>query len=273
MNNCRICGQQVKEVFRVPAHRDRLLKLEVYQCASCAAHYTFPPSFNYDAPDEGVIDYYRRHRDYIVGRHARIFGFVEGLTGLGAGRFFDIGAGAGYSMQVAESRKWQGVGIEPSSLLADFARMQSGGIVLRGDLTDELLRCNQAAIQDGFDYILIDNVLEHISDPLGFLKTALPLLKDKGIMLVAIPPVDWFRVLLGKIAYIRNRCHVARWNLFYDPEQHVNYFSRKSMRILVEERLGAELLDVRFHHSSILRGELAAMLGFETGYYFIGKRT
>lgn len=271
MKNCRICGKQVKALFRVPAHRDRMLKLEVYHCANCAAYYTFPPGFDYDAPDEGVTDYYQRHRDYIVGRHTRIFDFVESLTGLGAGRFFDIGVGAGYSMQVAENRKWQAVGIEPSSLLAEFAKTQSRGIVLQGMLSDDLLRNNPAAIQGGFDYILIDNVLEHISNPAGFLNTALPLLNDNGIMLIAIPPVDWFRVLLARIAWLRNRCNVARWNLFYDPEQHVNYFSRKSMRHLVEGCLGAQLLDVRFHHSRILRGKLAAMLGFETGYYFIGK--
>jgi len=271
MNHCRICQQQAETLFSLSASRNSQLELPLFYCESCAARYTFPPEFDYDAPDQGIIDYYQKHCDYIVGRHTLLFEFVEKLLHINAGRFFDIGTGAGYSMRVAEERGWTAVGVEPSRILVDFARKQSHGIVLQGIFSQEMWHQQQAALGEKFDYILIDNVLEHVRDPVGFLQAALPLLKTNGVMVVAIPPVDWFRLLLTRISFIRNRCRTARWNLFYDPEQHVNYFSRQSMRTLVENRLGLRLLDARFHHSKLLKGGLAARLGFETGYYFISK--
>ena len=126
-----------------------------------------------------------------------------------------------------------------------------------------------AANPAGYDYLLIDNVLEHVGDPVGFMKQALGLLAERGIALVAVPPVDWFRVMLGQNSLVRACSHSAQINLFYDPEQHVNYFSRWAMQRLIEERLGYALLPNRFHHSPILDNPLARFCGFESGYFFI----
>lgn len=52
-----------------------------------------------------------------------------------------------------------------------------------------------AASPPGYDYLLIDNVLEHVGDPVGFMEQqALGLLAERGVALVAVPPVDWLRV-------------------------------------------------------------------------------
>ena len=92
-----------------------------------------------------------------------------------------------------------------------------------------------------------------------------------GLLLVAIPPVDWVRLGLASIPDIRQSSSSAQLNLFYDPEQHVNYFSRKAIKILTEKVGGCQLTDSRFHHSTLLNNWVARMLRFETGYYFIVK--
>ncbi|MDP1923245.1 MAG: class I SAM-dependent methyltransferase [Thiobacillus sp.] len=267
---CRICGQAAPH--RLAAKGDRSGEsIKVYFCGACNAHFTAPPDFDYETQDEGLIAYYEAHRDYILWRHNRIFDYLERAFGLAHGRFLDIGSGAGYSLEVAAKRGWDAQGIEPGSTLAEYSQARLGGHVIHGYFTPDLRANLQAANPAGYDYLLIDNVLEHVSDPVGFMEQALGLLAERGVALVAIPPVDWLRVMLGCNSLVRARSHSAQINLFYDPEQHVNYFSRRAMRRLVEERLGYTLLLNHFHHSRILDNPLARFCGFETGYFFIAR--
>ena len=125
-----------------------------------------------------------------------------------------------------------------------------------------------------FDYILIDNVLEQIDNPTGFIQLAQGLWAKDGILVVAVPQVDWFRLLLIKFSYIKNNIDSSRVNLFYDLEQHINYFSWTSIKSLINNLdVDSELilLEDRFHHSKILNGKISSFLNFETGYYFIKK--
>ena len=267
---CRICGQSTLRRFAAKGDRSGVL-INVYFCAACNAHFTAPPEFDYEKEDGGLIAYYEAHRGYILWRHRRIFDYIERTFGLKRGSFLDIGSGAGYSLEVAASRGWDAQGIEPGSRLAEYSRSRLGGLVIHGYFTSDLRAKLQVAKPSGYDYLLIDNVLEHVSDPVSFLDQALGLLAERGVALVAIPPVDWLRVMLGRSTLVRAFTHSAQINLFYDPEQHVNYFSRRAMRYLVQEALGYELLPNNFHHSRMLNSPIARFCNFETGYFFIAR--
>lgn len=221
--------------------------------------------------DESLIAYYETHRSYIEWRHGRIFDYLQRAFGLDSGRFLDIGSGMGYALSVASARGWQASGIEPGEVLANYASAELGVDVTQGFFDPAhaaLLRTTNPA---GYDYLLIDNVLEHVDNPVGFLEAALGLLTDRGVALVAVPPVDWLRLALTLPSRIRRYSRSAQLNLFYDPEQHVNYFSRQAVRQLIEDRLEHCLLPNRFHHSRVLNNPVARLCGFETGYYFIRR--
>lgn len=265
---CRICGQAAPSRFVAKGDRSGE-SIKVYFCRACNAHFTDPPNFDYETQDEGLIAYYETYRDYILRRHNQIFDYLERAFNLVRGHFLDIGSGAGYSLEVAAKRGWDTQGIEPGSTLAEYSQARLHGHVIHGYFTPALRASLQAAQPAGYDYVLIDNVLEHVSDPVTFLELALCMLSKRGIALVAIPPVDWLRVLLGRNPLIRACSRSAQINLFYDPEQHVNYFSRQAMQRLVEERLGYRLLPNRFSHSKILDNPFARFFSVETGYFFI----
>ncbi len=269
---CPLCSRVTRPVFQVqgsvPGHF-----LNVYHCHQCSAHFTAPLRFDYETYDEDLITYYEAHRDYILWRHNLIFDYLGAAFGMECGRFLDIGSGAGYSLEVAAKRGWYVQGVEPGNTLAEYSQKRHNGRVIHGYFSPDISASLQAANPAGYDYLLIDNVLEHISEPVVFMEQALSLLAEQGIALVAIPPVDWLRVLLGRNNWVRAHCRSAQFNLFYDPEQHVNYFSRRAMRRLIEQRLGYTLLPNRFHHSRILENPLARLLRFETGYFFITRST
>lgn len=267
---CRICGQTAPP--RLVAKGERSGEsIKVYFCSACNAHFTAPPNFDYEIQDGGLIAYYEVHRDYILRRHNLIFDYLERAFNLTHGNFLDIGSGAGYSLEVAAKRGWDAQGIEPGSTLAEYSQSRQHGHVIHGYFTPELCASLQALHPAGYDYLLIDNVLEHVSDPVTFLAHALGRLSKRGFALVAIPPVDWLRVLLGRNPLVRARSRSAQINLFYDPEQHVNYFSRQAMQRLIEEKLGYRLLPNRFSHSKILGNPVSRFCSVETGYFFITR--
>ncbi len=68
------------------------------------------------------------------------------------------------------------------------------------------------------DVMIMFNVLEHLTNPLGFLENAKRVMKPGGLMLAATPNINWlpFRLyfLLGKCPEdFHNTNHVQFWNL------------------------------------------------------------
>ncbi len=269
---CRICKGSLDEVYHGVGSRT-LSIIPIYYCGRCIAYFTYPDSVDYSLSSTTIIDYYKRYQTAIKTRHNIIFNFLRSRYLLNKGRFLDIGSGIGFSLGVAEELEWYALGVEPSVTLAQYTKNMNKNVI-EGFFSEQLIFENEDLAFGNFDYILIDNVLEHVDDPIGFMQLAQGLLAKNGILIVAVPQVDWLRLLLIKFRYIRNSINSSRVNLFYDLEQHLNYFSRTSIKSLINN-LGVDskliLLEDRFHHSKILNGKISKFLNFETGYYFIKK--
>lgn len=268
---CKLCGAETRKIYTLKGVRTSH-GIAVYYCKSCSIHFCDAIDYNYEDADGNIINYYENARGYIESRQHKIFNFIRENFRPQPGVFLDIGSGIGYSLIVARELGWYPVGVEPNVKLEEYSRNILNLNTLNGFLSKDTIRSIKELLPEGYaDYILIDNVLEHIPEPLEFFQNALSLLKPGGLLLIAIPPVDWFRLGLASISSIRQNSSSTQFNLFYDPEQHVNYFSRKAMKILTDKVGGCQLTDARFHHSKLLNGWVARMLKFETGYYFIVK--
>lgn len=271
--NCRICNCLVDKVYVGVGSRTNST-IPIYKCGICNAYFTYPDIVDYSSPSNTIIDYYKKYQTEIEFRHNTIFDFIKSQHFTYEGKFLDIGSGIGFSLGVAEELGWDALGIEPSLTLAEYSKNQMKKNVIEGFFSERLIIDNKDLATSKFDYILIDNVLEHVDNPVKFLGLAYQLLSKNGILVVAVPQVDWFRLFLIKFPFVRNTLDSPRLNLFYDLEQHINYFSRKSINSLINNlEIDGEikLLEDRFHHSKILNGKISSILKFETGYYFIKK--
>lgn len=131
------------------------------------------------------------------------------------GRIFDIGCGSGVFLGTAVNAGWKGEGVEPSKPLVRKARQ-----FLDSD-TPVHWSTLQAAPIGGrdFDVVTLWDVLEHVTDPIGFLSQARSLLKPGGILFANVPDLDSFQArLLG-----------SKWPLLL-PE-HLNYFTCRSLKM------------------------------------------
>jgi len=254
---CRICSLATQHVFDLQSQRHNVT-VPVFRCERCDAFYSSGGPVNY--ADVDLTGYYMEHASSISQRYQRFFLYMETL--LSPGRFLDIGAGMGFSLEVSEGRGWTSEGLEPNRTLAQHATHR-GLKVVNGYL--------DGSQQGEFDLVLIDNVLEHVPDPVTFLHHAGRLLSRSGMMVIAIPPMDWLRKGLASFRYVRDRVTRPQLNIFGEVDEHLNMLSRRAMKALAG-RANLQVLPNRFHHSPVYDNVWIRGLGLDDGYYFIKLR-
>ncbi len=138
-------------------------------------------------------------------------------------RLLDVGAGLGGAVAVATSLGMDAAGVDPSPW-AELAQRHLGLPVTRRRIED---------VEDArFDVALTNATLEHIDEPVAFLREIRRVLVPGGAILsLAVPNYREWSVVLG-LSWFPN-------NL---PPHHVNYFEPQSIRA-AHERAG--FVDVR----------------------------
>jgi 2-polyprenyl-3-methyl-5-hydroxy-6-metoxy-1,4-benzoquinol methylase len=143
-------------------------------------------------------------------------------------RILDIGCGCGANARAIKAQRQdvRVVGVEPSDRAVELARSTCDE-VFHGTFEDWA-----ASAQDGlaFDAIVLSDVLEHVADPIPFLRrvAAVPSLKD-AIWIVSVPNYAvWYnrlRTLVGVQDYA--------WSGLWD-RTHVRFYTRRTLRELLE---------------------------------------
>lgn len=132
------------------------------------------------------------------------------------GRWLDVGASNGAFVAEAIEAGISAEGIELSNPAVRAA--QDAGLPVR---------C--AALEDcegdgSYDVVTAFDVIEHVRDPLEFLRIIGTQLGPDGNVVLTTPDLNCvFRRLMG-----------SRW-YFYIPEEHLFYFSRKTIRALLSK--------------------------------------
>lgn len=98
------------------------------------------------------------------------------------GIFLDVGCAEGiFLLGVQENSNWQAEGVEIIDSAVEFARQRLGMTVYHGTL-DALVET-----AGRFDFIRMNNVIEHVQDPVRFLEKANQLLKISGGVYCSTP--------------------------------------------------------------------------------------
>ena len=139
------------------------------------------------------------------------------------GRLVDLGCWVGFLMAEARERGWEPVGVEPSEFASEYARNQLGLDVRRGELFSVELP------EHSFQAAVLGDVIEHLIEPDRALERIARLLAPGGVTYFALPDAG------SKLA---RRMGARWWSVI---PTHVQYFTRDSMRTLLE-RSGWEVL-------------------------------
>jgi SAM-dependent methyltransferase len=128
---------------------------------------------------------------------------------LSTGVIYDVGCGDGEFLRVlcAAAPDVVGIGIDPSC-----TPTTKGNVSLIQDTF------NSSSIESDAQLVLLRHVLEHLEDPLDFLKTLRQAMSN-GLLFVEVPDFEWI---------LANR---AFWDLSYE---HCNYFTPQALQFALE---------------------------------------
>lgn len=227
MKNCPACGQSSFELL--VESKDFCVsqeKFDVSRCTSCGFAYTV------NAPSQENIGKYYKHEDYVShtdtneGLFFRVYHRVrEYMLGRKKNyltnhspikRVLDIGAGTGYFVNHLRTHGIHVVGFEPD---ADARQQAKKNFNL--DLAEDLDVVIQEA--DRFDAISMWHVLEHVHDLKGYFGKFNALLKNDGLLAIAVPNYTSFDAQF-----------YGKYWAAYDLPKHLWHFSPESLKLLGE---------------------------------------
>ncbi len=129
-------------------------------------------------------------------------------------RIFDIGSATGYFLDLAKTKGWQTYGIDISEYASKLAHDKGHQAWAGKDL-------ESVETDDKFDLVTMWDVLEHLPDPLTYLKKLRSMMSEDSVL--AVNTIDrgslWAKIL-GK-----------RWQLIVPPE-HLMYYTYKNLEDL-----------------------------------------
>ena len=170
--------------------------VELHECTQCGFQF-FDPALAgsgkfYEELDAGAY--------YPAARPEFAFA-LERLVARGASSVLDIGGGDGAFLDLARQRGLRTFGAELNEQAREAARAK--GHIMQG--------AGGVEAESEVDAITLFQVVEHLPDPRGFLRTALRRLRAGGLVVLAVPNRDGvFRLLPLDPANLPPH-HVSRW--------------------------------------------------------------
>lgn len=128
----------------------------------------------------------------------------------------EIGSGSGAFLSIANSYFKRAIGIEPDNPSQKY--LKDKNLEIYSDLKE--------IKGQKFDIIVIFHVLEHILNPIDFLKTLKKYLNANGKIIIEVPNIDDALISFYNIEEFKD---------FYFCSAHVSYFSNKTLTDCIEK--------------------------------------
>lgn len=190
---CPMCdSNSIESHMPVKDHSISKETFDLWKCGDCSFVFTQNPPIEADCgpyyDSEVYISHsdtkdslrdrlYHRARDYMLERKWRIIQkHSESKT---KGSLLDVGAGTGYFLNHIQSKGWDVKGIEISDKARAFCKAHFG---IQTYPTTQLFE-----LSERYDVISLWHVLEHLYDFHKYIAQFKSLLKDNGLLIIAVP--------------------------------------------------------------------------------------
>ncbi len=135
-------------------------------------------------------------------------GYIIGkIHELPAGKILDIGCGPGYLLSAVDA-SWEKHGVDISSVALESARKFA--IVKKGEFPD------LGYEPDYFDAVVMNHVIEHVPNPVEYVRACRRVLKPEGIFIVATPDFDsgCARFFSNNYRMLHDKGHISLFTSF-----------------------------------------------------------
>lgn len=168
----------------------------------------------YDAQELAYKNNLYRQKEYIVKT-------ISGGVFQGTPSFLDIGCGEGYALSWFAQNGWEVFGIDESLYGIRTHNPDMERHVVSGSFYEEKDRL----AKKHYDFINLDNVLEHVPDPLLFLEHVAALCDSRTVVCVTVPN-DFSEIQI--MAYEMGEIDGPFW-VTKETSEHFSYFGAASL--------------------------------------------
>jgi|TARA_B100001971_G_C18236660_1_gene567740 SAM-dependent methyltransferase len=234
---CNICGSKDLSVqYKGPIRMGKFgewseRELIIYSCSHCNVYFLYNDIINYELSDyREMVDgsdlpshFYKLH-DKEQADKLKILG-TDNIRGK---VIADVGCGAGSFLDLLKGVASTTIAVEPA--MSFHNELQSKG--------HNTYRYCKDAINDwenSVDIVVSFTVIEHIKDPIGFLKEIKSLLKPNGYLLISTPNTDDWLLEFMPVDYGR----------FFYRYVHKWYFNCESLKF-TSNAVGFKDISIRF---------------------------
>ena len=229
---CHLCTSDDLRILRKEEHSGNIYT--IVQCRCCDVISTLEQHDNV-SPDyvnlnAGEID---AGRIWCQGQHKvpaynqwwkfarRLLGSIEHDA-----RLLDIGCGTGGFMKFARDKGLTVFGFDASCAQVEYAQRDFPNVRQATSPAEYLEHIGRLDLQ--FDFIVLWDVLEHIRNPLRFLKGIQPMMRPGGFLFVSVPN--------GHAMLLKHHiCSFVRKPFSFHPWEHVFYYSPLSLARYLNE--------------------------------------
>jgi 2-polyprenyl-3-methyl-5-hydroxy-6-metoxy-1,4-benzoquinol methylase len=228
LKNCPVCGNEKYTVFLNCT--DYFLtkeKFTIVKCEECeftfinprpeiaqfAGYYESTEYISHSGTDKGIVNsVYKKVRNYTHKKKVKLVSkYAKG------NKILDIGCGSGELLSLFKEHDWETLGIEPNQSAREFAIKQHGIIVEEESGISKI-------VTGSMDVISMWHVLEHVSGLNERLREVNRILKDDGVVFIAVP---------NRIAY--DALYYKEFWAAYDVPRHLYHFTPDSMERLLRK--------------------------------------
>ncbi|PLK45643.1 class I SAM-dependent methyltransferase [Emticicia sp. TH156] len=211
---CIVCGNKQDLKFE--------LRHNVYHCSVCDLYssdadfdLSFRSSLEEDSREIGLKQL-RLHNFQLIIKELKdnYFKNEAAISGL------EIGSGNGWWLEVCKANGIDCMGIEPETTFTPYYK-QNNLKVVHGFYPD-VAKDSSA----GYDFIIFNDVFEHITDLESLLLSIKRDLKKDGVLIVNIPMSNGFFYRVAKaLYYLKVKSYLERLWQFSFHSPHINYFN------------------------------------------------
>lgn len=208
------------------------LKYNVYVCNECNLlhadakfEHSFASDLESDARDIGLKQLRLKNFATIIEALKKHTGEkFRQLSGL------EIGCGNGWWLETCKQHGLDCTGIEPEHIYESYHKAENLNVVY-GFYPDV-----SPAKENGYDFIIFNDVFEHIPDINGLLESLQKDLNEEGILIINLPMSKGFfyktATVLDKLGVSKSLIRMWQFN-FHSP--HMNYFNSDNLQRLLSK--------------------------------------
>ena len=216
MNACPICSNQSSELKYE-------LAFAVYQCTKC--RFQFCPEAAFDKSFISGLDEEARDKALKQLRKDNFQKIIQSINKYKTNNYkgLEVGCGYGWFLEVCKENFIECKGIEPETRFNE--RYKTEGLnVTNGFYPNDL----QADTK--YDFIVFNDVIEHLPDLKAIMKTNYSLLNPGGLLIINLPVQEGLVYFFSKAAYVFGiKSFLNRMWQFNFHSPHLSYFTKRNL--------------------------------------------